>query len=282
MSQVVDVASLLDPGFAVARLPAREEGPDLLLAPPGARCPEPAREQWQGLREVLAKEVSVHLATAPSGGDGAWAPEPLVVGRAPGGARRYLPGGAGGGEGLETRPLAALLEGHGYQAAAGLPAGVAFAGAADALWHPGRQLLWGGYGTGTDLDAYPGVAAAFGAPVLRLELAEPRLPSLDRCLLPLDADTALYYPDAFTATGQSLLAAVFPSLVPVTEKDACEVLALGGLVLPGRKLVLPKGAGEVCAFLRQLGFVVREVRLGEFVKAGVTVRRLARPLAVRA
>jgi len=104
MSQVVDVASLLDPGFAAARLPARQDGPDLLLAPPGAACPEAAREQWQGLREVLAKEVSVHLATAPSGGDGAWAPEALVVGRDAGGTRRYLPGAAGHVEGAESIP----------------------------------------------------------------------------------------------------------------------------------------------------------------------------------
>ncbi|MEM9997011.1 MAG: arginine deiminase-related protein, partial [Bacteroidota bacterium] len=54
-----------------------------------------------------------------------------------------------------------------------------FEGMGDALWHPGRFLLWGGYGYRTDRAVYERFAAKLGFPVLPLRLTDPDFYHLD-------------------------------------------------------------------------------------------------------
>ena len=84
------------------------------------------------------------------------------------------------------------------RAVAELPAGVFHEGAGDALWDDTRQLFWTGYGQRSDAAAGAAIAAAFGRPVVPLELASPRFYHLDTCLRPLSGGEVLYYPPAFT------------------------------------------------------------------------------------
>ena len=64
-----------------------------------------------------------------------------------------------------------------------------FEGMGDALWHPGRRLLWGGYGFRTDRGVYDRLADFLDAAVCALRLDDPDFYHLDTCLAPLDEQT---------------------------------------------------------------------------------------------
>lgn len=288
MTAVYDRSEQLPEGFAAA-LPARAEPESLLLVSPeefdvvDVRNPfmegqagkidrAQAAAEWGEYRAVLDRETGGQvrvLAPRPGLVDMVFCQNQTLLGRRPDGTRLCLRSHMR----LEPRrpevaPVVGFFAEAGYDVADPLPAHLAFEGGGDATWHPGRRLLWGGYGPRSDRDAYPYVAQAFGVPVLRLELVDPRFYHLDTCFRPLDADTVLIYPGAFSDAGNDLIRAVFPSVVPVQEREAAETLALNGVALPRRKYVLHKGSPDLCAMLRALGYSVAEVRLGEFLKSG--------------
>src|SRR5699024_3715295 len=57
----------------------------------------------------------------------------------------------------------------------------AFEGCGDSIWHRGCQLLWGGYGFRTSVEAYDKVANLFDIPVIALELVDESFYHLDTC-----------------------------------------------------------------------------------------------------
>ena len=146
-----------------------------------------------------------------------------------------------------------------------------FEGMGDALWHAGRRLLWGGYGFRTSLDVYARVSEAVDAPVLALELQDPDFYHLDTCLSVLDAETALYYPGAFTAEGVALLRAFWPRLVEAPADEARGLFACNAHCPDGRHVVVQKGCRVTNARLREAGFEAVEVETGEYLKSGGSV-----------
>ena len=147
-----------------------------------------------------------------------------------------------------------------------LPAGVFFEGPGDALWHPGRRLLWGGWGFRSSRPAYRHVARRFGVPVVLLKLVDPRFYHLDTCLCLLGEETALYYPGAFDAEGRALIQALLPRAVAVTEAEALK-MALNGVAARGT-VILQRGLRLTERRLKALGFRVRPVDTSEFIKSG--------------
>jgi N-dimethylarginine dimethylaminohydrolase len=289
VSAVHDRAEDLPEGFAAAGLPVRRSPSKVLMVSPeafdvvevlnahmegqvGRVDREVATAEWQSLHDLLAREMPDGVAVIPPRpglADMVFAQNQVVLGRDPEGNRVCVASHfRHESRQPEVEPACEFFASQGYRVVDPVPQGLCLEGGGDATWHPGRQLLWGGYGPRTDAAAYPHVAEALGVPVLRLELVDPRFYHLDTCFRPLDESTVLIYPEAFTPEGQALIAAVFPSVVPVQEADAAECFALNGLPLPGRKYVLHKGAAHTCIFLRALGYSVSELNLGEFLRSG--------------
>lgn len=146
-----------------------------------------------------------------------------------------------------------------------------FEGMGDALWHPERRIIWGGYGFRSSLEAYNQVSELFKAPVIALELVDPAFYHLDTCLCLLDQRSALYYPPAFTADGRALLHAFFKNLVPVTEEDALEGFACNALCPDGKNVIIQKGLVETNQALEKAGFTVHETDTSEYLKSGGSV-----------
>ncbi len=147
----------------------------------------------------------------------------------------------------------------------------AFEGMGDALWHPGRALLWGGYGFRTDPQAYEALTARLGVPVLALRLEDPDFYHLDTCLCVLDETTALIYPGAFDADGLRLLAHFFPRLLEAPEDEARRRLACNAHSPDGRRVIIQRGNAHTCRMLAEAGFTPLEVETSEFLKAGGSV-----------
>jgi N-dimethylarginine dimethylaminohydrolase len=116
-------------------------------------------------------------------------------------------------------------------------------------------------------------------PVLSLELIDPRYYHLDTCLVMLGETSAAYAPDAFDRYGRRVLAARFPDLIavegPEAERFGCNLVAWAG------HAVLPTGTPRLRAALRERGWVVAQVEVDEYIKAGGAARCLVLTLPAR-
>jgi N-dimethylarginine dimethylaminohydrolase len=146
---------------------------------------------------------------------------------------------------------------------------VPFEGGGDAIWHPGQRAIWGGHGQRSAPEAYPFLARVFGVETRTLELTTDFY-HLDTCLCPLDRETALVFPAAFTRAGLALLRRHFARLVEADEGDARDRFACNALVT-GRHVVIQRGCTALEARLEDLGFDVHPVETGEFLKSGGSV-----------
>lgn len=145
-----------------------------------------------------------------------------------------------------------------------------FEGMGDVRWHPGRRLLYGGYGFRTARSAYDDLASLLDIPIVTLHLRDPDYYHLDTCLSPLTEHAALYVPDAFDAEGIRLLEALFPMLLPVPAEEAA-AFACNGNCPDQRHLVLHQGNGTTEALAREAGVQPIPIDTSEFLKSGGSV-----------
>jgi N-dimethylarginine dimethylaminohydrolase len=148
--------------------------------------------------------------------------------------------------------------------------GPRFEGQGDAIWHPGKYLLWGAYGRRSERGAYERIAELTGANVLLLELVNDRLYHLDTALCPLDADTALIAPDAFSPDGLALIRAVFKNVIEIPAEESTGNFAGNALPL-GKHVILQRGSARTCEMLRAAGYTPVEVDTSEYMKSGGSV-----------
>ncbi len=171
----------------------------------------------------------------------------------------------------EVPAFAAWYREAGYSVEDPVPATLRFEGCGDALWHPGRALVWGGFGERTEAAVYPHVAKRFDVPVLTLELRVPPFYHLDTCFSALDERTALVFPGAFTGEGLDLVRRAFDDVVEVDAEEASRAMACNAAGFPGRRVVIQRGAPSTVGALLSRGFDVTEVETGEFLKSGGSV-----------
>jgi N-dimethylarginine dimethylaminohydrolase len=150
----------------------------------------------------------------------------------------------------------------------------AFEGTGDAIWHPGRRLLWGGYGVRTERAAYDELARRLDTPVVTLELSDDRFYHLDVCLAPLTEETALVVPEAFTEAGLARIEGLFERTVEVPAAEATGGLACNSHGVDGEHVLLGSGNPETERRLEAAGFTPVPVPTTEFRKAGGSVRCL--------
>jgi N-dimethylarginine dimethylaminohydrolase len=145
-------------------------------------------------------------------------------------------------------------------------------GEGDFAYLPGAYggLILAGYGFRTEPAAHAEAQEALGRPSISLRLVDPRFYHLDVALAALDDENIAYYPGAFSASSQRILAQLFPDAVLADEADA---LAFGlNLVSDGRNVVLNAEADAFAAKLRAAGYQPVPVELAELKKGGGSVK----------
>ena len=163
----------------------------------------------------------------------------------------------------EVLPMAQRFRRLGYVVRE-LPSGLHFEGNAEAMYWNG--MLLGGYGVRSDRAALECISHILGVDVMPFQLSRPYY-HLDVCLTPIDTETALYYPGAFTPEGQAALERLVPKLLPVSEAEA-QALACNSISIHDTVVMSTRNAPRVAALLRSLGKRVVELELSEFKKAG--------------
>lgn len=144
-------------------------------------------------------------------------------------------------------------------------------GTGDAIWHPGRNLIYGGHGFRTDESAWDEVAELTGARVVPLSLVHEHMYHLDVALMPIDENTAFSYHGAFDEESWARLTVAFDRLIEVPAEEAVEGFALNGHCPDGKTLLLPSGNPETRRLAESLGLEVRELPTREFQKSGGSI-----------
>lgn len=144
-------------------------------------------------------------------------------------------------------------------------------GTGDGLWHPGKNLLWGGHGFRTDESSWEEVASITGASVVPLTLIDDRMYHLDVALMPVDETTAFSCRGAFDEESWARLEAGFPRLLEVPAAEAEAGFALNGHCPDGKTLLLPAGNPETRRLAESIGLSVRELPTGEFQRSGGSI-----------
>ena len=234
-----------------------------------------ARAQWTALRETYERldiEVSV-IEGAQGLPDMVFCANQTLPYRTPGGeqgvvlSRMHAPQRK-----PEVAHYASFFESEGYELHpldTDLPGD--FEGMGDALWHPGRYLLWGGYGYRTDRGVYERFADKLGFPVLPLRLIDPEFYHLDTCLCPLDEVTALIYSGAFDEEGLDLIRTHFERVIEAPEDEARSLFACNAHSPDGKHVLIQRGCTETNEKLREAGYEVIELDTDEFLKSGGSV-----------
>lgn len=148
---------------------------------------------------------------------------------------------------------------------------VDFEGMGDAIWHPGRFLLWGGYGFRTSPKAYEAISELLDVRVLLLELVDPDYYHLDTCFCPLDSDHVLIAPAAFDDDGRSFIETGFETVIEAPDKEARHQFACNAHCPDGRHVLIQEGCEGTIDRLKNAGFVPIELDTSEYLKAGGSV-----------
>ncbi|MEW6730859.1 MAG: arginine deiminase family protein [Acidobacteriota bacterium] len=275
----------------LAAIPARREPTAILMCPPdyfevkdvknafmegniGRIDKTAARQQWDELKaafERLGKQVFV-IEAAPD-------LEDMVFS-----ANQVLPG-----LDSEGRPYVVLslmrhesrrkevahyrkwFESRGYRIIEFSRDDILFEGQGDTLWHPGKQLLWGGHGHRTSLEAYQDLSEMLNVPVIALHLHTQEFYHLDTCFCLLDSNSVLVYSEAFTPEGMKLIRHFFPRVIEANQRDAGMAFACNALVLDDKYVVIQRGANDTVKKLSAAGFEIVEVETSEYIKSGGSV-----------
>ena len=118
----------------------------------------------------------------------------------------------------------------------------------------------------SDKEAVRRVAGMLGKELVALELVNPWFYHLDTCLCPISEVTVIYYPGAFTALGRRSILEHFPDPIAVAPQEAYRLVC--NSVGVGRNVVMSRGCPAARSQLQERGYVVHEVDVGEFLKAG--------------
>ncbi|AYF30924.1 amidinotransferase [Micromonospora sp. BL1] len=131
-------------------------------------------------------------------------------------------------------------------------------------------LVLAGYGFRTEPAAHAEAQEALGRPVVSLHLVDPRFYHLDVALASIDDENIVYYPGAFSAASQKVLAQLFPDGIVADDEDA---LAFGlNLVSDGLNVVLNNEATRLAGKLKAAGYHPVPVELAELKKGGGSVK----------
>lgn len=141
-------------------------------------------------------------------------------------------------------------------------------GEGDIRW--AGDVILGGSGFRTDPAAHAELAALTGHEVLTLTLVNPRMYHLDTALAVIDDDPErpliAYYPPAFSAESQRLLAERFPDAIIASRRDA-EVLGLN-CVSDGLHVVHSPAVEDFPGQLRERGYEPVAIDTSELLKGG--------------
>lgn len=145
-----------------------------------------------------------------------------------------------------------------------LPKDVYFEGNGDSyFWHD-KLLI--GVGYRADEKTCKAASKLLDIEVVPLQIIDPAFYHLDVAFLPLNAQTAFYYPPAFSQESREVLKKLVPNLIEFTREEAYGFCA--NSVVTDHHVVHQTNNPTFKQKLSDLGYTSVEVETGEFLKSG--------------
>jgi N-dimethylarginine dimethylaminohydrolase len=234
---------------------------------------EKAQQQWLSLRQTFeATGLQVHeYAPLPGAEDMVFSANPALAGLNRSGDRVAVASSMKfPSRRVEVPAIAERLTQLGVTVDTSIPPSVWFEGGGDAVWHPGRHVLYAGYGWRSDPASHPILARVFEAEIVPLRLVDERFYHLDTALCAVDSDTALIVADAFDRSGLDELQSRFKRLLRLDLDEALSMAANAAYGADG-SIIIDCAALKTSTMLTSLGYTVRSVDTSEFRKSGGSV-----------
>ncbi len=146
----------------------------------------------------------------------------------------------------------------------------------DALWYPGKNLIFSGYGSSehhrTDLQALEEISEIINCPIVGIELTHPDFYHLNTTLAIIDKNTCLVYPPGVGKNGMESLAKFFSNIVEVSKSEAyAPNFACNAFALTDDIVFIQTTATQTIRQLELLGKRVIPLETSEFIKSGGSV-----------
>lgn len=151
-----------------------------------------------------------------------------------------------------------------------------FEGMGDTIPHPGRKLLYGGFGHRSDKSAYEELAEILNVPIVCLELQDERFYHLDTCFVPLSEKAVMLHAAAFTEEGLQLIHSLFEEVIEIPADEAAGNFALNAHTINDKSnndkvAIIQKGSFKTNEVLKKSGYEVIEADTSEYMKSGGSV-----------
>lgn len=139
-----------------------------------------------------------------------------------------------------------------------------FEGEGDALF-AGSHMLFVGHGFRSEKAYFHHIQQILNLDVIYCELVNPYFYHLDTCFCPLDENTALWWPQAFSESTQTAIRNAI-DVISVSEDEAKQFCC--NAVVSNKNIIIPSGCNEVKKQLESMGFKVFCCDMSEYIKAG--------------
>ncbi len=151
-----------------------------------------------------------------------------------------------------------------------------FEGMGDMIAHPGKRLLYGGYGFRSDKNVYEEIARILDAPIITLELINENHYHLDTCFLPLNHAEVLIAPDAFSPESITIIRKMFEGVYEIPENEAIEGFACNAHIIygtnkSGSAAIIQRNNPVSLNIVQQSAHSVVETDTSEYMKSGGSV-----------
>lgn len=145
-----------------------------------------------------------------------------------------------------------------------------FEGSGDAKWHPKRNLVWVGHGPRTDKEAVSEIREIIMGEVIGLELNSPLYYHLDVCFTPLDENTVIVIPEAFSSQSYEKIESTFDTVFHIPKEDK---KTMGGncSLIADNTVLIDKQNSKTIKLLENNGYTVVKANTKEFQKSGGSV-----------
>jgi N-dimethylarginine dimethylaminohydrolase len=141
-----------------------------------------------------------------------------------------------------------------------------FEGGGDAVF-TNYDTLFAGYGNRSSKKAYEHIAKLGSFETVLCELVHPKFYHLDTCFTPVGNESALWYPPAFSKATQEEITKRLPKAIAVSDVEANSFVC--NAITIRKNVISPPGvAQKTRQALKDIGYDVTEVEMGEFMKSG--------------
>jgi N-dimethylarginine dimethylaminohydrolase len=232
-----------------------------------------ARQQWDGLRGALEQSGITVETIAPVTGleDMVFAANQVFVGHHEKIGKFIVPSHMRYDSRQKEVPFyTEWFRQRGYKIIElDLPKGEYLEGHGDLLWHPDRSRIWAAYGFRSTREGVASFTVAMkelGLPVVPLQLVDAHCYHLDTCLCPLNGESALIYPGAFSHDSLKLVRAGWKRVHELTSDEVHQFMGNG--IIANECYLTPHLTSHVQEILQSEGLRPVVVDTSEFEKSG--------------